>query len=285
MKSEMDSINNYLMHNFANLAEEVENRLDYLNNLRVSVEAMLLKCPEGKLKVSPGGTEETFRYYFYKVSQTEDMVYLDKSNNRLKSRLAQKKYYEKLIRNLDIEIAQLNKIQKMNIKDSVCETYKLLSPGIKKLVEPIDVDAESLCKQWRNIEYEKKSFDPRDQSAFYSNLEERMRSKSEVLIANTLALRGIPYKYECPVYRANGVSLHPDFTILDVKNRKIKYWEHLGKMDDMSYVTSNIWKLEEYKKIGINLGDNLFVTYETMSHPLTTAEINHNIDLILGKGI
>ena len=108
-----------------------------------------------------------------------------------------------------------------------------------------------------------------------------MRSKSEVLTANTLNKMNIVYKYECPVGRINGELLYPDFTVLDLKRRKVKYWEHLGRMDDAEYVNRNLWKLKKKKKIDIRLGLNLFLTYESGSNPLGTNEINNVIQSII----
>ena len=140
---------------------------------------------------------------------------------------------------------------------------------------------ETYSDIWMEEKYDGLGFDPRDQSAFYSDKGERMRSKSEVLIANTLNKMNIVYKYECPVARINGELLYPDFTVLDLKRRKVKYWEHLGRMDDAEYVNRNLWKLEEYRKIDIRLGLNLFLTYESGSNPLGTNEINNVIQSII----
>lgn len=96
-----------------------------------------------------------------------------------------------------------------------------------------------------------------------------------------LLRKGIPYKYECPITIRNGENLYPDFTILDVKRRRVVYWEHLGRMGDMSYVSRNIWKLDEYKKVGVLLGINLFVTFESGTSPLGTNEILRVINEII----
>ena len=52
-------------------------------------------------------------------------------------------------------------------------------------------------------------------------------------------------------------------------------------MDDTEYVNRNLWKLEEYRKIDIRLGLNLFLTYESGSNPLGTNEINNVIQSII----
>ena len=74
---------------------------------------------------------------------------------------------------------------------------------------------------------------------------DRVRSKSEVIIANILFDRKITFTYEEPLV-VDGQSYSPDFTIR-WKGRTY-YWEHLGLLDQEEYFGD--WKLKEamYKK-------------------------------------
>jgi ATP-dependent DNA helicase RecQ len=74
---------------------------------------------------------------------------------------------------------------------------------------------------------------------------DRVRSKSEVIIANILFERKIPFTYEEPLV-VDGQSYSPDFTIR-WKGRTY-YWEHLGLLDHEQYFGD--WKAKEsmYKK-------------------------------------
>jgi len=85
-----------------------------------------------------------------------------------------------------------------------------------------------------------------------------VRSKSEVIIANLLHERGIPFKYEIPLYAPDGTFYIPDFTI--TWNGEEWYWEHLGMLDKEEY--RNHWeaKREWYKKHGFS--ERLIVTDE-----------------------
>ena len=138
-----------------------------------------------------------------------------------------------------------------------------------------------LVEEWERVTYQGNPFDEQDTSEFFSDKGERMRSKSEVLIANSLFHRGIPYKYEYPIILNNGKIRYPDFTILNMKRRKVFYWEHLGKMGDNDYVIRNVRKISEYGKSGIVLGDKLLLTMETESIPLSTKDIENVINVIL----
>ena len=96
---------------------------------------------------------------------------------------------------------------------------------------------------------------------------ERVRSKSEQLIADRLYVNGIPYKYECPI-TLDGITFHPDFTILRLSDRKEIYYEHLGRMDDPNYAEENVYKLNTYARNGLIMGNNLYATFETRNQPL-----------------
>jgi exodeoxyribonuclease V alpha subunit len=68
-----------------------------------------------------------------------------------------------------------------------------------------------------------------------------VRSKSEVIIANMLAEREIPFQYEVPLYAPDGTFYLPDFTIIWAG--EAWYWEHLGRMDDDRY--RNHWETKK----------------------------------------
>lgn len=265
------------------IEKKVRERLAYLMRQREIIAKEYEKMDEGDLLVCPGSTKQSFRYYLRKNPQDKRGSYLNKTKAKEKAYFARKKYYKALLKNIDKELLALKSITKHQLSDSIIETYQALNPGVKRLIKPINVDDEEYIKKWKKQTYEGLGFDKKDTTAFYSELGERMRSKSEVLIANALTKSNLPYKYESPVAIKNGTSLYPDFTILDIKRRRTVYWEHLGKMGDVSYVMRNIWKLDEYKKIDIRLGINLFITYESSINALGTDDINRTIESILGE--
>jgi exodeoxyribonuclease V alpha subunit len=84
-----------------------------------------------------------------------------------------------------------------------------------------------------------------------------VRSKSEVIVADTLTRLGISYEYEKWV---DGVewSRLPDFTI-SVEG-KVFYWEHLGMMWNETYANRWAEKLSWYKDHGY--ADKLIVSEE-----------------------
>ena len=125
--------------------------------------------------------------------------------------------------------------------------------------------------QWASAAYE--------QNAHYSdNLIHKSlsghfhRSKSEVIIANSLFLNHIPYRYECALH-LDDVVLYPDFTILHPKTLDVYYWEHFGMMDNHSYCDKTFQKLKLLGNHGIIPSINLITTYETQKHPIDSSKI------------
>ncbi|MDD6043052.1 MAG: hypothetical protein PUB87_04770 [Eubacteriaceae bacterium] len=88
-----------------------------------------------------------------------------------------------------------------------------------------------------------------------------VRSKSEVIIANTLTAYGIPFYYEerFGATTAGGKTIFPDFVIVLPDGSKI-IWEHLGLLGKMSYCNSVAEKLNTYYENGYILGKNLILT-------------------------
>jgi ATP-dependent DNA helicase RecQ len=68
-----------------------------------------------------------------------------------------------------------------------------------------------------------------------------VRSKSEVIIANILHERHIPFAYECPLFAPDGSWRLPDFTI-DWQGQTY-YWEHLGMLNRDDYEQD--WAVKE----------------------------------------
>jgi len=91
----------------------------------------------------------------------------------------------------------------------------------------------------------------------------RVRSKSEVIIANALTSHQIPFLYEKPFpYPAdNGMRYSPDFTF-ELPLGDMYIWEHLGLLNDLSYCQHNAQKLHLYQKHGFMIGRNLLITQD-----------------------
>lgn len=80
---------------------------------------------------------------------------------------------------------------------------------------------------------------------------DRVRSKSEVIIADALHTEGVTYRYEAELVGSDGQRKLPDFTIEDAEAGVTYYWEHLGMLHDIVYRRRWAAKLAWYRKEGI----------------------------------
>ncbi len=259
-----------------NLYEEAERRLAELIKIIETKEDSLTKAPEGKIHIVK--TKDRVQFYLRKLPSDKTGRYLSKTElNKIKA-YVQKSYDERTLKLLKQEASNLGKFLAASgrYSNKLPLIYSDKPQDVKELIAPVDVTDEDYVTMWLSNTYEGKELG--DNIPFYETVnKERVRSKSELTIANTLARYGIPYKYECPLVLGKGMVIYPDFTILNVKNRKEIYWEHRGMMDDMDYARHSVMRIKSYAKEEIQLGINLIITEETSQNPLGTDEIENVI--------
>ena len=262
-----------VMMSYTNLYSEVRKRYSELLSIKNSKEAALEKAPPGKIHVSK--TSHGVQYYLRNESTDKSGKYIHKSEKSLIKKYLQKSYDEKILRLVTVESESLKKLlfKTENVITAVQNVYSDSPSEVKELIIPIDVSDEDYAQKWLNIPYEGKVI-PDFLPFFETKRKERVRSKSELNIANALADKGIPYKYECPLQLSNGAIIYPDFTVLDVKRRRVMYWEHRGMMDDKDYAKNSVQRLKTMMGEGIFVGEKLIITEETSTSPLGTNEIN-----------
>ena len=99
-----------------------------------------------------------------------------------------------------------------------------------------------------------------------------VRSKSEVVISNSLFARSIPYLNE-PLLAIGNTLLAPDFLIFSPKNASFYLWEHWGLMDKPGYLERNINKMKDYHAAGFTPGNNLIITSDTQNGDLDSYQV------------
>ena len=252
-----------------NTKETLRDRYVLLSKLIKAIEKRLTDLPEGRLKIK---CIKNKRYY-YQISEGDEKLVPDMDMIRA---LAQRSYLLSVLKAARSERDFLGQMLD-RYPDECAETvYDDLSPDRKDLIQPIIVSDEDYVKAWLEEPYEPKEFE--DGMPYFITLNgERVRSKSEQIIADRLKLRGIPYKYECPLQLSSG-TIYPDFTILKMSERKILYLEHCGRMSDPNYANRNICRLNDYAMEGVLLGDKLFLTYESDKHPFDVRVLEKMID-------
>ena len=130
------------------------------------------------------------------------------------------------------------------------------------LVTPIEPIWEKELARRYDSEYHGKEF-YEGTAEIVTEKGERVRSKSEKILADYFYRNNILYQYEKPLYLKGYGTIYPDFTFLSKKTRKEIYWEHEGMMDKPEYAKSAVKKIESYQRNGIHLGERLILTFET----------------------
>jgi len=210
--------------------------------------------------------------------------YLGKDKRNYTKQIAQREYCEKLQKEIKEYKKVLQKTKDLYQKNSLENIYRELYPGRKQLVEPLVRPTEDIIEEFENSEYEGKTFDRENTTEFYTMKEERVRSKSEKIIADELYRYGIPYKYEMPLELDNWnkkVIIYPDFTTLNCRTGKKWIIEHFGMMDKPSYYESTMYKLDTYEKNNFLLGESLILFHETSTSPLNVNVVRKYIELYL----
>ena len=144
------------------------------------------------------------------------------------------------------------------------------------LVTPVEPIWEKELAKWYDSEYHGKEF-YEGTAEIVTEKGERVRSKSEKILADYFYRNNILYQYEKPLYLKGYGTIYPDFTFLSPRTRREIYWEHDGKMDDPAYAKSAVRKIDTYQKNGIYPGENLILTFETSDIPLNTRTIQEMV--------
>lgn len=228
--------------------------------------------PEGSLRT--GCSHGCGQYYWVHDKGNSSGTYIKKADTDVARALAQKDYHNKMRKAAEYEIRKWEALLQMFDGEHVMieDVYKSLPLARQNLVNPICTSDEEYARQWKNVTYTHKPFEE-DDPEYYTALGERVRSKSEILIANQMLKAGIPYHYEKPLKLKDGRIIHPDFTVLHKRKRKTMYLEHFGKMGDPDYVRKNLRRIKWYTESGICPGDQLFITGEMEDMPLNTRNL------------
>ena len=231
-------------------------------------------APKEKLRSRKKGS-----HYQYYLEKNKKRTYIPKKNIETARKIAQRDYYQKLLPGLLKNLKAMQQFSNEYNTTGLEQNYTNLSEARKQLVEPIFIDDETYAQQWQAKNYERKKDTP--DGSYITQKDEAVRSKSEIIIANLLNAKKVPYHYEYPLRLSNGVTIHPDFFCLNKRTRQEFYWEHCGMMDDPTYTTNFTQRISDYSKSSIIPGKNLILSFETTSLPLETKSVERLIDVFL----
>ena len=185
------------------------------------------------------------------------------------------------------KLTQLRKILERFLRQyditEIEKIYNKMAEPKKKLVIPV-IDPDSVfLEKWSGVQYEPMPID--NDTGYYSRNGVRVRSKSELIIADMLEQKGIPYRYEYPLHLNKTGIVRPDFLCLNIKTRREFIWEHFGMMDNIAYANKNVEKIQNYQQNGYFPGENMIMTFETSQHPLNSVTIKQTIEEYLDTSL
>ncbi|MBQ7604948.1 MAG: hypothetical protein IJU59_00515, partial [Firmicutes bacterium] len=210
------------------IIKELSGRAALLKKEIKKAEKASASFPEGRLRVSHNGKKERF----YKVDENKDEskdenkeennnkkdkfgVYIPASEKKLVADLAQKDYNREFLRLATKELKGIEKSIRALSAPDADDAYKKASQTRKELIMPYIITDEMFVKEWLDNKPGESGLMPEGR-IYDTRRGEKVRSKSESIIADILYDLGIPYHYEKPLCLKNGRIRYPDFTLLDI---------------------------------------------------------------------
>ncbi len=235
----------------------------------------LSNAPDGYLRVLDRKTYA--EYYWRKNSSDINGEFIPKKDWNIARGLAQRDYDVKILNLAEKELKIVDKYLGIISSNDISSVYGKLSDKRRKLVVPYRTTDEVFIKKWLEQDYEPMGFE-KGAAEYYSDNGLRVRSKSEILIANALDKYCIPFRYEYPLMLSKRGTVRPDFTCLNIRTRKEYIWEHFGMMDDEEYAQKNVQKINDYETSGFHAGINMILTFETSLTPINSNIIRAMIE-------
>ena len=260
-----------------NLLSLLKNYVAELNYNISLCQAYLKNAPQGILHIKKNKDSS---YYYCRSSQKDSTgKYLGKKDKTLILALAQKKLDLQLLESYqnqkEIILRTIKDLEKQKTQQNMLEG---LPENLQQQLQPHlasinNAKNATYIKRWKEMKYEKM----RIENPLIKTLRgEFVRSKSEAMIADRLYAHNIPYRYECPIM-TDGVQYCPDFTILNIHTLKTYYWEHCGMMDDKTYVSNLLYKVDNYAAGGHTIGQDLILTFEAGGKPISIVTVEATI--------
>lgn len=254
------------------IRKALNDRYELISKTVENIEKKLSLMPEGR--INPRRRSDK-TYYYLTGTKTKDR-YLSKNDSELIKAMVQKAYLKEVLKSAKQELEAIEKMLKIYPQKLPEEIFDMLPDSRRKYATPIIPGDEKNARKWMDQPYTRKPF-RKGSPVFITLRGERVRSKSEMIIADRLYANGIPYRYECPLKVGNAV-IHPDFSILRMSDMKVVYHEHCGKMDDKDYVEDMVSRVSTYNQAGVIQGDKLTFSFETSATPLDVRVIDRMIN-------
>lgn len=156
----------------------IEKRKQILEKVIAQTRKKLKKAPKGYLRINGG------KFYYRSESSDTNGTYIPQKNLAYVKELVQKDYDFRVLQSAESEYNALKHNRIFTGRKSE-EVYESLSGIRQNLVETEYISDDLYARRWEEKEYEGPGFD-NTSPEFITDKEEKVRSKSEVIIANML---------------------------------------------------------------------------------------------------
>jgi hypothetical protein len=239
-----------------------------------STQARLKVAPEGAVRIIKHGNG--YQFFHRREPKEKSGVYIPASEFEKARALIQKKYDLKILAVCREQLALIDHFLSKYDSDVLKRIYAKSGEVRKQFIQAAELPDEDFRARWRAFEYSGKEF--REGAAEHYTLKgERVRSKSEVMIANVLSQAGLDYRYEYPVMLGSQI-VYSDFTVLRMTDRKEIRWEHAGMIDDLDYRNEFLGKIALYEENGFFPGEDLILTAETQKRPFNIRDVQRVVN-------
>jgi len=220
--------------------------------------------------------------YFTFITKDEKQKYIQKIVKKEEMPLAEavlrRKFVEKSLKILYANVKCMEKLEKEYIPFYFIEILEQLPFKLDNSHEMI-VTKNDLINAWQKEEYEPCNY-YKIKLIHFTTCGIKVRSKSEVIIANLLTANQVPFRYEAKVIIEDQV-FYPDFTIMKPKDGEIIYWEHFGMINNKEYYKDKERKRDFYIQNGLIPWDNLIETYDYSDGTINIERIQSIIDAFI----
>ena len=271
----------------ADLINAIEDELNYQRMIYKKVNRRLkaLDGVEERSLIANRNGRGAIQYYFLTHSDNkEKRIYITKSETEKRKELQEKYYLKLATQNIRKNIEMLE-----YIKDSFFPVNPEEVVNESPLAYREQENANALLygdgsiNRWKERKLALKSKYPIYKPEELQHVADdgtKTRSKSEMLIINTINAKGITYVYECPLILGSKI-IFPDFILMDRKTNREIIIEHMGLMADYEYRKKQIDKIGLYIKEGYIPNVNMLMTFDDWNGKINIPAISKMIDTIL----
>lgn len=175
---------------------EAQKRAEELLSIIEEKIRSLSKAPAGRIKLIRRGGN----VHCYHVTDASKPAgkYIPVSEQKLIKALTQKEYDQTVLLELKSQLNLIDNFIKRYKPSAIMGLLAARGELRRSFITPVRLSDEEFAARWLAQPYKGRPFLEGD-AEYFTSKGERVRSKSEMIIADILAKHGIPYKYECPL--------------------------------------------------------------------------------------